>query len=162
MTEYEYFTEMHRGYNPPRVDGLWRRRDGEAWEYLSLLDWEWHKAGDDETVKGPPTASSLERISAERAAELEADRQGWVTYWALYMDEADFRDGVAPETVVRRRSSPDRVLDEVFGAGNKWAPDPIVYEFTHSRTEHHLEEITADEAERLLRETRGVTGATDL
>lgn len=159
---YEYFTEMHRGYNPPRVDGLWRRRDGDAWEYLSLLDWQWHPTGENELVKSPAMATKLEPISAERAAELEADRQGWVQYWALYLDEAEYREGVTPVTVVRRRSSPERVMDEAFVVGNKWAPDPVVYEFTHSRTDRHLEEITTAEAERLIRELRGVTGATEL
>ncbi|MCS0604170.1 hypothetical protein NX794_23575 [Streptomyces sp. LP11] len=160
--EYEYFTEMHSGYQPPRLDGLWRRRGSGAWEYLSLLDWGWHPADENETVKGPPMATSLEPITADRAAELEADRQSWVEYWAMYLDEAEFRDGVAPVTVVRRRSSPERVMDEAFVAGNAWAPDPVVYEFTHFRTDHHLEEITADQAEHLIRELRGVSGATEL
>lgn len=160
--EYAYFTEMHHGYNPPRVDGLWRRSAGDVWEYLSLVDWQWHPVGEMERVKGRPLESALEPVSAQRAAELAADRQGWVQYWALYLDEQDFREGVDPVTVVRRRSSPDRVLDEAFVAENKWAPDPIIYDFTHSRTDNHLEEIDVAEAERLLQKLRGVKGATEL
>ncbi|OIK24672.1 hypothetical protein [Streptomyces malaysiense] len=160
--KYEYFTEMHRGYDPPRVIGLWRRRDDEFWEYVSFLDWAWHPVGDNGAVKSPPMATSLEPISAERAAQLEADRQGWVQHWALYLDEAEYRDGVTPVTVVRRRSSPERVMDEAFVVGDKWAPDPVIHEFTHSRSDHHLEEITVERAGSLIRELRGVTGATEL
>ncbi|ARP72325.1 hypothetical protein LK07_24035 [Streptomyces pluripotens] len=162
VNEYEYFLKVHRGYTPARKVGLWRRRGEEAWEYLSLLDWKWHSIGEGGRVKNPPTAAALEPVSTQCAAELEADRQGWVEYWALYLDEADYREGVAPVTVVRRRSSPERVMDEAFVVGNKWAPDPVIYEFTHSRTDRHLEEITAEQAEHLIRELRGVTGATEL
>ncbi len=162
--EYEYFVEMHRGYTPARKDGLWRRRGEDTWEYLSLLDWGWHPAGENYRVKSPPMASALEPVSAERAAGLEADRQGWVTYWALHRSEVHWTEGKPAITVVRRRSSPDRIFDEVFTIDNVWRPTATIYEFQHGRSSslEHLVEIGVSEAEEIIQKRRGVSGATEL
>ncbi|MBB5121365.1 hypothetical protein AF335_13495 [Streptomyces eurocidicus] len=159
---YEYFVKAAPPYTEERPSGLWRRLAGR-WEYLSLLDWEWH-AVSAEGVTAPPAAEVLYPVPAERAAALEADRQGWVRYWAYYFDEAEWRDGEEPTTVVRRRRSPERIYDETFMRTNEWQPDSVVYEFFHPRGSNppHLVEIGVDEAERLLQEIRGVTGATEL
>lgn len=160
--QYEYFVEVPEGYTPERPDGLWRR-SGEEWEYLSLLDWQWHNIKDT-NVTHPPAAKILHEVTAERAAELEADRQGWVRYWAYYSNERRWRAGQGPKTVVRRRRSPERIYDETFMSDNVWEPDSAIFEFFDARqtTPPHLIELTADEAERLLQELRGVMGATEL
>ncbi|MEV6668683.1 hypothetical protein [Streptomyces sp. NPDC051162] len=159
---YEYFAEVPEGYTLERPDGLWRR-SGEEWEYLSLLDWQWHDIKDT-NVKYPPVAKILHEVTAERAAELEADRQGWVQYWSYFGDEGEWRDGEQPTTVVRRRRSPERIYDETFMRNNEWRPDSAVFEFFDARASRppYLVEIGVDEAERLLQEIRGVTGATEL
>ncbi|MEV6668686.1 hypothetical protein [Streptomyces sp. NPDC051162] len=160
--QYEYFAEVSKGYTLERPDGLWRR-SGAEWEYLSLLDWQWHNVKDT-NVNYPPVAEKLHAVTAERAAALEADRQGWVRYWARYTDEEDWRTGEPPTTVVRRRPSPERVYDEAFKMDDSWGPTATVLDFFDARKSDppHLVEISRDDAEQLLQELRGVTGATDL
>ncbi|MEV4440681.1 hypothetical protein AB0K09_16970 [Streptomyces sp. NPDC049577] len=158
---YTYFVEVPEGYTPERPDGLWRRA-GDEWQYLSLLDWQWHRV--ENAAEFLPAQDVLQPVTAERAAELQADRQLWVRYWARYTDEAAWRDGERPTTVVRRRRSPERIYDEAFKIRNVWGPTPAVFEFFDPRPSNppHLVEISADEAEQLLQELRGVTGATEL
>ncbi|GHF44172.1 hypothetical protein GCM10010218_26860 [Streptomyces mashuensis] len=160
--QYEYFAEVPQGWTPERPDGLWRRR-GDDWEYLSLLDWEWHDVKDT-AVRYAPVPDVLHPVPAERAAQLRADRQGWVTYWAYWSSERRWREGKAPTTVCRRRRSPERIYDETFMRSNEWRPDTAVSEFFDARTSNppHLEEISADRAEELLMELRGIVGATEL
>ncbi|MBT2384047.1 hypothetical protein [Streptomyces sp. ISL-11] len=154
---YAFFAEASAADAAERPDALWRC-EGEAWEFLSLLDWEWHATED------VPKRESLHPIPAERAAELGADRQSWVTYWARYTDEEDWRAGEGPTTVVRRRTSPERIYDEAFKRNNTWGPTASVYEFFDARPSNppHLVGIDVHEAERLLHSLRGVTGATEL
>ncbi|MEU5188504.1 hypothetical protein AB0G83_15370 [Streptomyces klenkii] len=160
--QYEYFVKAAPPYTEDRPSGLWRRL-GEQWDYLSLLDWEWHSVGE-AGVQSPPSPQVLYPVSAERAAVLEADRQGWVRYWARYTDLQDWEEGELPTTVVRRRQSPDRVLDEAFLVGDTWGATRSIFDFFDPRPSSppHLVEITPDEAEGLLQELRGVTGATEL
>ncbi|MEU3351993.1 hypothetical protein [Streptomyces sp. NPDC037389] len=161
QSTYEYFVKATPPNTPERPSSLWRR-SGDEWEFLSLLDWEWHKVKD--TIEHVPGPGALHPVTAERAAELEADRQGWVTYWAFYSSERRWRAGKGPTTVVRRRRSPERIYDETFMQGDVWEPDSAIFEFFDARQSNppHLEEITVEEAERLLQELRGVMGATQL
>ncbi|WKK20910.1 hypothetical protein QZH56_18600 [Streptomyces olivoreticuli] len=158
---YEYFVKATPPYTQERPSSLWRR-SGDDWEFLSLLDWGWHKVKG--TIEHVPTPEALHRVTAERAVELETDRQGWVRYWAYYGDEEEWRDGEEPTTVVRRRRSPERIYDETFMRDNRWQPDSAVFEFFDARASRppYLVDISADEADRLLQEIRGVTGATEL
>ncbi|MEW2032385.1 hypothetical protein AB0901_17925 [Streptomyces roseifaciens] len=161
--QYEYFAEVPAGYTAERPDGLWRRA-GEEWEYLSLLDWQWHNLAES-TVRNHPPVDELEAVTVERAAALEADRQGWARYWALYVDEEDHREGEPPTTVVRRRSSPEQELDESYrGSKGIWGPTGAVAESRDPRTSNppYLEAVSAERAEELLQEIHGVTGATEL
>lgn len=157
---YAFFAEVPEGFTAERPDGLWRRA-GDDWEYLSLLDWEWHAA---DAELPPPPEETLREVPADRADALAADRQGWVTYWARYADENDWRAGEGPVTVVRRRRSPERLYDEAYGVRDGWAPTASVYAFLDARPSNppHLVGIDVQEAERLLRSLRGVTGATEL
>ncbi|MFF4532467.1 hypothetical protein ACFY1P_24765 [Streptomyces sp. NPDC001407] len=154
---YEYFVKAAAPYTEERPSSLWRR-SGEEWEFLSLLDWAWH------TTSRAPMPGVLFPVTAERAAALEADRQGWVRYWAFYPSERRWRAGQGATTVVRRRSSPERIHDETFMRGGVWKADSAVAEFFDARQSNppHLEELTAEGAERLLQELFGVMGATDL
>ncbi|MGW1072737.1 hypothetical protein [Streptomyces sp. NPDC002537] len=158
---YEYFVKATPPYTEERPSSLWRR-SGDEWEFLSLLDWEWHQV--ENTIKYRPMPEALFAVTAERAAELEADRQGWVQYWAYYSSERRWKSGKGPTTVVRRRRSPERIYDETFMRNNAWEPDSAVFEFFDARQTNppHLEEITVEGAERLLQEIRGVMGATEL
>lgn len=157
QSTYEYFVKATAPYTPERPSSLWRR-SGDEWEFLSLLDWEWH------ATNRAPMPQVLSPVTAERAAALETDRQGWVRYWAFYPSERRWRAGQGPTTVVRRRSSPERTYDETFMRDNVWKPDSAISEFFDARRSNppHLEELTADGAERLLVELFGVMGATDL
>ncbi|ORT61245.1 hypothetical protein [Streptomyces sp. CB03238] len=161
--QYEYFVDTDPGYTVERPSSLWRR-SGDSWEYLSLLTWEWCGVGQDNPVRMQPLPEALHPVTAERAKELEADRQGWVRYWAEYEDEAAWRDGEAPFSVVRRRRSPERIFDEAFMVGNTWEPTARVFDYFSARADEltYLAEVTPEEAERLLRQIRGVSGATDL
>ncbi|MBT2384049.1 hypothetical protein [Streptomyces sp. ISL-11] len=159
---YEYFVKAAPPYTEERPSSLWRR-SGEQWEYLSLFDWEWHNVKDT-TVGTPPAADSLYPVTAGRAAELEADRQPFVRYWALFVDEEDWRAGEPPTTVVRRRRSPEDRMDESFQEGDVWGPTNAVFESRDLRTSNppYLKELGADEAEALLQELFGLTGITEL
>ncbi|MCC3777577.1 hypothetical protein [Streptomyces sp. UNOB3_S3] len=149
---YAFFAEVPPGFSPDRPDGLWRCA-GDDWEYLSLLDWEWH------AVEKPPVKREiLHELTAERALELAADRRPWVTYWAHYTDESDWRAGAEPTTVVRRRRSPERVLDEAYGPDGAWEPTDAVHDFLSARPSDppHLVEIDATEAARLANGDTGL------
>ncbi|MET9413370.1 hypothetical protein ABZY03_04120 [Streptomyces klenkii] len=165
--QYEFFavtgpTAMAL-YTEDRPSSLWRRSD-EQWEYLSLLDWSWNGVKAEEEVRFLPRVEELHPVSAQRAAELEADRQVWVRYWAHYVDEEDWRDGEPPTTVVRRRRSPERTLDESFQADDRWGPTFAILDVHEGRTSDwpYLVELNASEADALLHDLFGVTGATEL
>ncbi|WP_116212752.1 hypothetical protein [Streptomyces olivoreticuli] len=149
---YAFFAEVPRGRTPDRPDGLWRRAD-DTWEYLSLLDWEWHAA-----AELPVGREILHPVTAGRALELAADRQSWVTYWAHHADEADWRAGTPPTTVVRRRRSPERIHDEAYGPDGAWEPTDAVHDFLSARPSDppHLVEIDAAEAARLVNGDTGL------
>lgn len=161
MPEYEYFVRIY----PPehtveRPGGLWRR-SGETWEYWSILDWTWHELREDEVAE-PPPEGGLVQVRPERAAELVADRQGWVRYWALYRDDPS--KGAEPRTVVRRRSSPESVLDEVFGRGDQWRRTTAVVDWYSARLTSidWLVDIDREAAESIIRQISGKIGETAL
>ncbi|WP_424892940.1 hypothetical protein [Streptomyces sp. XH2] len=163
---YDYFVKTSpNGYPVERPSSLWRCAAGrdEEWEFLSLLDWQWHRA-EDTDVQLPPPRAALHEVTADRAEDLQADRQGWVRYWARYVDEQDWRAGEPPVSVVRRRRSPERVYDEAFKTWNEWGPTQAVHDFFDARPSNppHLVEIDPAEAERLLDELHGAKGATEL
>lgn len=66
--------------------------------------------------------------------------------------------------VYRRRRSPDRVLDEVFGRDNEWVATRLIREFTLGPAGDRPEMVAIDQAagEQLIVQTRGITGATDM
>ncbi len=150
-------------YTEERPSSLWRRFD-EQWEYLSLLDWSWKTVEAEREAWFLPRAEDLHPVSAHRAAALEADRQVFVRYWARYVDEEDWRDGEPPSTVVRRRRSPECVLDESFRRRGVWGRTLAILDVHEGRSSDwpHLVELTAKEADALLHELFGVTGATGL
>ncbi|MEV6063867.1 hypothetical protein [Nocardia asteroides] len=167
--EYEYFVSVWEymvdpkwRYNADRPSSMWRSRGGRHWEFLSLFDWEWHSYTNSRGRTKPE--STLYPISTERAAELEADRQGWFRYWAYYYHRDEWRDGEAPTSVIRRRSSPEWISDELFDRHNQWVRTTRVEEFMDMRGsgKPHLIEITPTEADEILLSLRGVAGATAL
>ncbi|MGK5548223.1 hypothetical protein ACSNOH_26365 [Streptomyces sp. URMC 127] len=160
--QYEYFVKVVAPDTEEHPSSLWRRQ-GEEWGYFSLLDWEWHKVFET-TVRTLPDMETLRPVTPERAAELEGDRQSFVRYWALYADEEDWREGESPTTLVRRRRSPERLLDESFQEGDVWGPTNAVFESRDLRTSNppYLQELTSDEAEALAQELFGLTGVTEL
>ncbi|WP_058041253.1 hypothetical protein [Streptomyces roseifaciens] len=151
-------------YTEERPSSLWRR-SGEQWEYLSLYDWAWRKVEAKEEAQLLFRAGDLHPVTAQRAAEIEADRQACVRYWARYMDEEDWREGEPPTTVVRRRRSPEYMSDELYrGSKGFWGPTHVILDVHEGRTSDwpHLVELSAKEADALLHELFGVTGAVDL
>jgi hypothetical protein len=161
MTEqYEYYVEIQCDESLEHPGPMWRKSDS-GWDYLSLLDWEWHSLAANKKVSQPPAAKTLVPISGQQADELTRDRQRFVKYWAYYSVVPEKRD--KPLTVLRRRSSPELVLDEAFGRDGQWVKTPSIVEFEHPYFDSpELEEIDAETAERILREVRGVSGATEL
>ncbi|MEU1820276.1 hypothetical protein ABZ543_34630 [Streptomyces roseifaciens] len=151
-------------YTEERPSSLWRRSD-EQWEYLSLLDWAWRKVEAKEEAQFLFRAGDLHPVSAQRAAEIEADRQVCVRYWARYTDLQDWEEGEPPTTVVRRRRSPEDIRDESYrDAKNSWGPTDAILDVHEGRTSNwpHLVELSAKEADALLHELFGITSAIDL
>ncbi|MEU1675087.1 hypothetical protein ABZ752_24145 [Streptomyces roseifaciens] len=167
--KYAYYVKTGPDHPAERPSSLWRCAAGSGsggggdWEYLSLLDWQWHKAAET-VVQDPPPEAARHRVTADRAGELQADRQGWVRYWARYADEPAWRAGEPPVSVVRRRRSPERIYDEAYKTWNEWGPTQAVHDFFEARPSNppHLVEIDAAKAERLLTELHGAKGATEL
>ncbi|MCQ8773754.1 hypothetical protein [Streptomyces telluris] len=169
--KYAYYVKTGPDHPAERPSSLWRCAAGSGsgsggggdWEYLSLLDWQWHKAAET-VVQDPPPEAARHRVTADRAGELQADRQGWVRYWARYADEPAWRAGEPPVSVVRRRRSPERIYDEAYKTWNEWGPTQTVHDFFDARPSNppHLVEIDAAKAERLLTELHGAKGATEL
>ncbi|MDN3353020.1 hypothetical protein [Actinomadura sp. DC4] len=161
MTDYQYYMDSRRDRTIERPGPLWRS-SGDNWEYLSLLDWEWHPLAPKRVPQSPPV-EVLEPISEQQADELSRDRQRFVSYWARYSESA-WESGGKPFTVLRRRSSPELVLDEAFGRENTWIKTSSVVEFEHPAFNNtlYLKDVDAETAERILRDIRGVSGATEL
>lgn len=146
MTGYRYF--VYGSWERP--EELWRVTE-DSWEYLSLREGRWLEL--DERVF-PRHADGLEEITPEQATQLEADRQRLVRYWVN-------RD-VTPPIIYRSRRLP--ATDEVFGRSNRWSGTDTIAEFLYPGPHQapSLEEIDAATAERIVQETRGISGATEL
>lgn len=157
-SEFEYFLETMDG----EPEALWRRV-GSDWQFLSVLDWSWHAAIPGQRPRIMPSADSLTPISEDEAEQLQSDKQRWVSYWAEYLSTPTGSRGRLL-TVIRRRSSPELLLDEHFTVGNRWERTStlIEAEFGSPSNPPQLERIDQPMAERMLREVRGVEGATEL
>jgi hypothetical protein len=158
--QYEYYVKVTPGQTVERPSSMWRR-SGDDWQYLSLLDWSWHSVVPGKSPY-PPVASYLVPISKQQAEELGGDRQRFVSYWAHYSVARESRP--KPLTVLRRRRSPELVLDEAFTRDLEWSKTSSIVEFEHPAASNppDLEEIDADTAEQILREAWGVSEATRL
>lgn len=158
--DYQYLAQISKARKETvdRPSGLWRRR-GDELEYLSLVDWSWHPRGDVYV----PHPDLLVPISTEQAQTLIADRQRFARYWVLYLSPA--KGDLNEETrVYRQLPDPDRVVDEVFGRTNEWIPTHVIRDFQAAGPHDipDLEPIDRETAERLIQETRGISGATEL
>jgi hypothetical protein len=158
--DYEYLAEFFigGGESVDRPSGLWRRR-GDEYEYLSLIDWTWHARGDVYL----PHPDLLHPISAEQAQKLLADHQRFVKYWVLRRSPS--KGDLYDDTIVYRQiPSPESLVEEGFGRANEWVRTQDIRDFEVGGPHDvpDLEPIDAETAERLIQETRGVTGATEL
>ncbi|MET7761888.1 hypothetical protein ABZS71_07575 [Streptomyces sp. NPDC005393] len=158
---YEYFLEPFEVREGNRTgETFWRRRPGtEAWQFLSFWDWEWHDLAATAPQHGSPHAESLRPVSPEHAAELENDRSRWSLYWAVYRGEP--KPGDQPVNVVRRKVSPDKSQDQIFGRDNQGQDDGYLRLLLPWPTDPpHLEPVDAHESERIIKERRSISGAT--
>jgi hypothetical protein len=155
---YEYFAKVRSTDTPQRPSGLWRRA-GDDWEYLSLVDWAWHRPEGRVSVPHPDT---LVAVTGDEAAALQADRQRFARYWLLPAPPEFAHE--RPTGVFRRRSSPERTVDEVFGRQNVWDSTTSIAEFTAAGPHERLDLIPTDPetAEDTIQRERGITGATEL
>ena len=64
----------------------------------------------------------------------------------------------------RQLRSPERLIEEGFGHANTWVPTSDIRDFQRGGPHDvpDLEPIDAETAERLIQETRGISGATEL
>jgi hypothetical protein len=160
MTAYEYLARVSKAGKETvdRPSGLWRRC-GDDYECLSMVDWTWHPRGDGYA----PHPDLLVPITTEQVEVLLADRQRFTRYWVEYMSP-DKGDLYEDTLVYRQLLSPEGDIDEGFGRTNTWVPTPTIRDFQangpHDRPD--LEPIDRETAERLIQETRGISGATEL
>lgn len=158
--DYEYLARVSqaRKESVDRPSGLWRHR-GDEFEYFSLIDWTWHPRGD----ANLPHPDLLIPISAEQAQTLIADRQLFARYYVQHLSPAK-GDPVEETVVYRHLPSPEGIVDEGFGRDNKWIRTQTIRDFQVGGPHEvpDLEPIDAATAERLIQETRGISGATEL
>jgi hypothetical protein len=158
--DYEYFARVFEagGESVDRPSGLWRRR-GDELEYLSLVDWTWHPREDAYV----PHPDILIPVSAEQVQTLLSDHERFASYWVQHLSVA--KGDLTDETrVYRQLPNPGNVVDEVFGRDNKWISTRTIRDFQAAGPHDvpDLEPIDTATAERLIQETRGITGATDM
>jgi hypothetical protein len=158
-SDYKYLAKVWPWDTVDAPSGLWRTR-GDDRQYLSLIDWEWHPFTEEISEPAPGT---LVEITPEQAQELLSDRQRFVRYWSYRHPHSEgFPEN--ENRVYRRRPSPERAVDEVFGPANKWVRTGLIREFIVGPGPDGPDMIAIDRdaAEQLIHETRGITGATDL
>jgi hypothetical protein len=158
--DYEYLVRVFEpaGESVDHPSGLWRHR-GDDFEYLSMVDWSWHPRGEVPL----PHPDLRVAISAEQAQRLLADRQQFAKYWFLRRSPA--KGDLYEDTLVYRQfRSPERLVEESFGRDNAWVSTRTIRDFQVGGPHDvpDLEPIDATTAERLIQETRGISGATDL
>ncbi|MFG1906733.1 hypothetical protein [Kribbella sp. NPDC048928] len=140
-----------------RPSGLWRRR-GDELEFFSTADLTWHP-------RGPyvPHPDLFVPISTEQVQILINDRQRFARYWVWHRspEKGDFEENTL---VYRQLISPDGDIEEGFGRNNTWVRTPDISDFEAAGPHDHpdLEPIDRQTAERIIQETRGITGATEL
>lgn len=183
--QYEYFVEPNHSYgypdnytgrppNPPplkRFRALWRGMHGGDWEYFSLLDRKWHAEGTVEHLaaispgrsQSAPSAMSEHPdwwlpVSAVEAAVLTGDPHQFTRFWRTHPDSGQtpqaYREFHTPELAVRSSFSKDLGwtsssydLNDFLSNGPHQVPDLI--------------EITPADAEQVIEQTYGVSGATE-
>ncbi|MEU4192822.1 hypothetical protein AB0E69_13045 [Kribbella sp. NPDC026611] len=101
--------------------------------------------------------------AGESAEALQADPQRFANYWVQHLSPA--KGDLHEETrVYRLLPSPEHLVEQVFGRNNEWIPTETIRDIEvggpHDLPD--LEPIDAATAERLIQETRGISGATDL
>lgn len=160
-----------------RPSDLWRR-DGERWEYFSVLEWGWFP----ESVSRPPVVFigttrwegeaplhpeqlELREVDAARARELEADRASWVRgYWRYWSSYKKHESGRPPHGIARRVSGARGKRDQCFpGAGGRWIDTDDVLRFPDYRASDYpwLEETDRVGATRVLEDVHDLTGVLD-
>jgi hypothetical protein len=158
--DYEYFARVWEpaGESVDRPSGLWRRR-GDELEYLSLINWTWHPRGE----VSRPHPDIMVPISAAQVQTLVADRQRFVKYW-VERTSPQKGDLYEDTLVYRQIPSPERLVEEGFSRDNTWVQVPTIREFQVGGPHQvpDLEPIDVATAERLIQETHGISGATDL
>ncbi|MFC9687298.1 hypothetical protein ACFTSF_02070 [Kribbella sp. NPDC056951] len=158
---YEYFARVWEpdGDSVDRPSGLWRRQGDEELEYLSLVDWTWHPRD----AVAPPHPDLLVPISVEQVETLLGDHERFVSYWVqrLSVAKGDLSDEIR---VYRQLPNPGGVVDEVFGRDNAWISTRTIRDFQAAGPHDvpDLEPIDTATADRLIQETRGISGATAL
>ncbi|MEU4192821.1 hypothetical protein AB0E69_13040 [Kribbella sp. NPDC026611] len=158
--DYEYLARVSKAgkESVDRPSGLWRRR-GDELEYWSIVDRSWHPRGDVYV----PHPDLLVPISAEQAQVLMGDRQRFARYWVERLRPV--QGDLGEDTLVYRQLlSPEGDVDEGFGRDNTWVETQTIRDFQAAGPHDHpdLEPIAHETAERLIQETRGITGATEL
>ncbi|MFD7238774.1 hypothetical protein ACFWAT_26160 [Streptomyces syringium] len=85
-----------------------------------------------------------------------------VRFWALYSNDCTWSRGKPPRTVFRQRRTPEHQDDTEFSPSGHWTGSRAMFRSRDARDDDppHLVEISVEDAERLLQELRGVTGAT--
>ncbi|MGZ0149497.1 hypothetical protein ACXJJ3_20705 [Kribbella sp. WER1] len=157
---YEYLARVSKAGKETvdRPSGLWRRR-GDELEYLSTVDMTWRPSGNAYV----PHPDLLIPISTEQVQVLLNDRQRFARYWVWYLSP-EKGDLYEDTLVYRKLLSPEGDIDEGFGRNNTWVRTPDIRDFQAAGPHDHpdLEPIDRETAERLIQETRGITGATEL
>jgi hypothetical protein len=158
-SKYEYLAEVWPKDAVDAPGALWRTSNSFP-EYLSSIDWEWHPGS---SVLSEMPDGILVPIAADQAEALLSDRQNFVRYWS-YQEPHGAGRPEKEKRVYRRRSSPERILDEVFGPANEWVPTLLIREFTLGPAPDRPELIAIDRAaaEQLIHQSRGIAGATEL
>ncbi|MCQ8775077.1 hypothetical protein [Streptomyces telluris] len=157
----DYFIELRDGHTPERPAALWRTAgDGGPWEYWSTAEWAWRPVGERRRVTAAPGREVLHPVSLQRAAQLQADRQGWAQYWVRYEDGPEGER--IPQSVIRRRRSPEEIRCEFSSRCKSWVITPILGEPDEVDGRPGWERIPAAEADTVLERIKGRQGETEL
>lgn len=170
---YEYFVvpNYDGGHDSPeRFDELWRCR-GATWEYFSLLDAGWHPEGTTdhlvssedgvpvEAPEAPPDSPEWRvPVTADRASGLTGDFHQFTRFWG------EGRTGDRPTRVFRQVQSPEARFQSYFGRNGRWSDKSTTLNDFLTNGPHQtpdLVELDAREAEEIIEETAGITGATE-
>ncbi|GGR34562.1 hypothetical protein [Streptomyces netropsis] len=114
-----------------------------------------------ERYHGIPVRDLESEVPPERKPEPPGADEA-VRFWALYTNDHAWSRGRLPRTVFRRRRTPEHQDDTEFSPHGFWSVSRAMSRSRDARDDDppHLVEISAEDAERLLQELRGLTGAT--